>query len=496
MILWFLAACAPPAGTAITVDVSLGDAVVFDPKLSGDVNVSWAVRGSASDCAVTRIHFENAHGQVEEWDPEVAIAWDGRVTDTGAAFLPGPYAAVVDVACADGATASGVANGWVVRAGLATVDFVDDGTDANAPLAFHRLDLLTRAVTPVTMPEYAVVTGVSPLDDAAGTPREVVPVWADAGAPPWGADAVDSVDRNLPVAYRAGASMAMVVRVGDTAVGEDGHTWPASGLPVRAAPVGWTRRDDGSFVSPPLAETLGVSDQPITWQFEAELDGVWVPVGGSVVTTHRVYRTLGPGQLRDGTSLGFAANLAWVAVLAELAPALEGVEATPTAVLDAVRAHIYENPWVIYDPSDTDYSGYEGEYIYWSYAWSELSDWLDRDEGLNLWCHSVSCLLSVLANHEGVYAAQEVIGVGFTTNLTRAAGSESWVTWGFNAHSVVSPDAGLTIWDAAVDLDGDDDPSAEPVTPVSPVHMDGAEYLWRLSNDPITIVNQGQCYFR
>ena len=51
------------------------------------------------------------------------------------------------------------------------------------------------------------------------------------------------------------------------------------------------------------------------------------------------------------------------------------------------------------------------------------------------------------------------------------------------------------LWDASIDLDGDDDPYNEPVEAVSPMGMDGEEYLWRLSYDEIGIVNSGLCYF-
>lgn len=494
-LLVLLAACAPSVvATEARVEVTL-DHPVVDPRLDGFEGVTPTVRprGDAEGCAVEAVRVENAHGQAAALTP--GDAWDG-LDDAGAPFLPGPFAVVADVACADGARASGAAEGAVVRAGVATVDFVDpDGSQA--PLAFHRLDLVTREVTPVDMPEYAVVTGVSALDDEAGAPRAPVPVWTDPASPPWGRGPVDAVDRNLPAAYRAGASPRVRVTLGALAVGVDGHLHDADGgLPMRAAADGWTRLTDDTLDGPPLADTLGVADETVTWRFEAELDGTWHRLPGRQVTHHRLYRTLGPAQLRDGAELGFAANRAWVGVLAELAPVLEGRPATPEAVLDAVRGHLYDNPWVIYDPSDGDYSGYDGSYIYWNYAWSELSDWLDRGSGVRLYCHSMSCLLSVLANHEGAWATQEVLGVYFTTHLTRAAGTEDWLRWTFNSHSVVSPDGGLTLWDASVDLDADEDPANQPVTPLAPLGLPAEDYLAALSGDPIGIVNSGQCYFR
>ena len=173
---------------------------------------------------------------------------------------------------------------------------------------------------------------------------------------------------------------------------------------------------------------------------------------------------------------------------------MDGVPADPAAVLDAIRDWLHFNEWIYYDPNDASYSSYEGAYMYWTYTWSELGEWLDRTEGVHLYCHSVSCLFSVLAGSEGVYAPQQVLGVGFTTNYVRAAGTETWSTWGFNSHSVVSPDDGATLWDASIAMDGDGEPSALPVSEVHPKGLSFAEYTALLTADDIEIVNAGQCF--
>jgi len=498
VLLILVAACVPPTRT-LTSEVTLelaSDAGVVDPALDGfeGLGFRWTVSGDADDCELSALRVENPTGLLRTLAPGQPT-WDGR-DDAGARFPPGPWAAVGRVECADGASAEAAVEGLVVRAGVTTLDFVDDGTGAAVPLAYHRLDLVTQAVTPIDMPEYAIVTGSAPLDEADGSPRAPLDPWYDAGAPPWGRGAVDTVDRNLPVAVRAGGSLAVLATLATTTLAEDGSLWPASAVPLRALPLGWTRRDDGVVVSPATSPTLGSGEETLTWTFEAQVDGAWVPIPGEAPTFHRVYRTLGPAQLRDGSALGFAPAVAWVGALAELAPVLEGAPATVPEVLDRVRDHLYENRWVVYDPGDTDYSGYSGSYIYWDYTWSELSAWLDRTDGVRLYCHSMSCLLSVLVNHEGAYASQQVLGVGFDTYLTRAAGTDYWQRWSFNSHSVASPDEGLTLWDAAVDLDGDEDPWNEPVTAVAPKGLPYEDYLALLSPDDISIVNAGQCYFR
>ena len=201
----------------------------------------------------------------------------------------------------------------------------------------------------------------------------------------------------------------------------------------------------------------------------------------------RTLRTLSLSLLTVASVLGSQA------VLADTADAVQGAP-DAAAVMDGLRDRVYTDPWLLYDPSDSAYSDYDGAYMYWDSITSQLSDWLDRRQGLNLYCHSVSCLLSTLGQSWGADAEQIVLGVGFDTNLARAAGTETWGRWSFNSHSVATLDGGAHIWDASIDLDGDEEPDQQPVTPVSPKGMDGEEYLWRLTYDEIGIINRGKCF--
>ena len=108
----------------------------------------------------------------------------------------------------------------------------------------------------------------------------------------------------------------------------------------------------------------------------------------------------------------------------------------------------------------------------------------------------MSCLLSVLGNHWGIPAEQIVLGVGFQTNLTRAAGTEDWLRWSFNSHSVATLDDHALVWDGSVDLDGDSDPANQPVKALSPASMPLEDSLRALSPDEIGIVNSGRCFYR
>jgi len=207
-----------------------------------------------------------------------------------------------------------------------------------------------------------------------------------------------------------------------------------------------------------------------------------------------VYTLAGEPALLDGTSEGKAPAIPWVGILDDTATIMDGVPATDADVLDALRDYLFEHDYIIYDPGVGSYTDFEGPYIYWDNITAQLTPFLDRAVGLRLYCHSMSCMLSALAGNHGVHAEQLVLGVSFQTNLARAAGTDSWGRWGFNSHSVVSPDDGETIWDSSIAVDGDEDPYNEPVVETMPRGMPGEEYMWRLTYDDIDIVNQGLCY--
>lgn len=528
MMLLLLAACGTSTETTsgtpeVTLDFTTG--TVLDPKLEGAPVLRMSVLVTPfrdPDCAAV-VTISNPAGQartllvaLDAGNVQVGLAiWDGR-DDTGTPFDPGEVGYVATATCADGARASTTASGAVVRLGIATLDFVDQPEDApNIPLAYHKIDVATPGITVIdaATPEYRAAPGAawSDLDDASGEPLPTPTPFLSADVPPWGREDPASLAYNVPAAYPAGARARLEVMPGTTAVSvRTGGPFPALGDPalggpvIRAVPDGLTAVGDGRwavgtpvrFDSAALDDTLGRTELAVTWRWEAQAGEEWVAIPGSVTTTHRIYRTAGEPALRDGAGLGYAPPIPWIGTLEDLAPVLEGLPPDDAAVLDAVHDWLYENPWLVYDPSDGSYSGYEGPYIYWDYSWSELTGWLDRSDGTHLYCHSMSCLLSVLVGTEGVSAPQQVLGVGFTTNLVRAAGSESWSRWGFNSHSVVSPDGGATIWDAAIDLDGDEDPSNEPVSPLTAKGIPQEEYFWRLTYDPITIVNDGLCYVR
>lgn len=507
--LWLLLACGGGKETPPPViAVALPEGRTLDPRLDGAGDIEFVLAAeSASTCTFTA-EAQGPGGLVVPLTLDAGGEtgrWDGRDAD-GVPFDPGPAAIVVTATCEDGSAASTAEPVWILRLGIGTVNFggVKDktGADPHVPLAFHKLDLVTPGVTviPEDLPEYRAVH----VDDPGGQPLPPVEPWADPDMPPFEAAPPDTLSYNLPAAYVAGTAPRLVVAPVATAIAiRGGAEIPAipEGAPdLRLVVEGGTTEGNwvvGTRVAvdlEPLPDTLGRDDLSLTWSWEAYENGAWMTVPGTATTVHRVYRLAGQPVLRDGTEIGAAPAVAWVGALDDLAPAVQGVPAESAAVLDAIRDWIHLNPYVVYNPNDAAYSGYEGEYIYWEYAWSDLTEWLDRREGVELYCHSVSCLFSVLAGTEGIEAPQQVLGVGFYTNLTRAAGTEDWVRWSFNSHSLVSPDGGATLWDASVDLDGDGDPANLPAEAVAPKGMSYEQYTTLLTSDPIDIVNSGLCY--
>lgn len=465
---------------------------VLDPTLDGaslSVQVALEDQAAGATCTV-EVELDHEGGLVSlgSASPGQELTWDGLDLQ-GAPLPPGLATVRAWSSCDDGSRGSAELPFAIVRLAPASVDLSTVDPADSQPLAFHKSNLIQGAVERVDGAEYALAGGR--LDDA----EPVVAPWPDPDRPPW-TDDPDAVARNVPAGMVAGASPVVswtpVVETWDGPAIPEGVTvelrTPAEG-PWEAASVGLE----------PLAATVGVGEVPVLWSWAACLGASCTPaaVPGSRSTAHTVYRLYGPSQLRDGSAEGHADGTPWIGALADTVDAVEGIPADdPHALMDALRDRIHQDDWIVYDPSDSDYSEYDGSYIYWRSITSDLSDWLDRRLGTHLYCHSVSCLLSVMGDHWGVDAEQIVLGVGFQTNLARAAGSADWGRWYFNSHSVATLSDHALVWDAAVDLDGDEDPYNSPVEALSPKAMPLDDYLDALTYDDIGIVNSGRCYYR
>ena len=528
---WFMWSCSTGSTSmetlAVAVDLAFSDGAVIDPKLSDGetIAVGWALEGNEVDDCGVEIELSNPYEQrvsmASEAETSGSFEWDGY-DDKGSPFDPGPVTAIATATCANGTVGSGSADAFVVRLGVTEIDFVDAADGAgNVTLAYHKLNLVDFTVTPIHegIPEYfaGVVsdTALADLDDDEGVARTVVEPWTNPDVPPWAGDIPGTSQHNIPVGYVAESTVRVHATMGETAVSPTrgvaidalgAEEWAVLRPSLRLVPEGFDAVDGGETVTPGeemvldgalIDLGLGVHEMSIVWRWDAKLPGgEWQSVPGGQTTTHTLYVLAGQPVLLDGTEVGAAADLPWIGVLDDLAPAVQGLSADSDAVLDAVRDYLYDNSWLVYDPSDSAYTEYDGEYIFWESIEADLSGWLDREDGINLYCHSMSCLLSTLVGTLGVGAPQQVLGVGFRTNYGRAAGTDESDTWSFNSHSVVSPDDGATIWDASIDLDGDDDPSSQPIDPLSPKGLSGDEYFWRLTFDDIEIVNRGYCFIQ
>ena len=499
-----------PKGGALSA--SLPEGAVLDPRLQGAPTLALVVDADegAEGCALTA-QVEGPTGQQRTWSGEALWRedWDG-LDDDG---LPFDVGAARLIAACDGVEPGG-ADLVVLRLGLSAVDLGAGPDGGQVALAWHRRSLTQREIVPIDegTPELRIWGDdgyqLADLDDNAGAPRSPPPPWTDASVPPWD-DTPTLQAYNAPAAYVADTRIGLTVTAGARAVSARTLTpveaVPSDAPPLRLLASGLSPDDGEGLFTPgaalaftadaPVEDTLGRDTLTLDWRWQAWDGAAWIDVPGQLETQHRIWRLAGQPQLRDGADLGFAPATVWVAALEELQPDLQGVPADTASILDAIRDHINHDPYLIYNPSDSAYSDYKGSYIYWDYIWSDLGVWLDRTEGIDLYCHSVSCLFSVLAGHWGVYAPQQVLGVGFNTNYTLAAGTDTWKTWSFNSHSVVSPDDGLTVWDASIDLDGDGAPGSSPSEALSPKGLSLEEYLSLLTAGDIGIVNSGLCYF-
>ena len=252
------------------------------------------------------------------------LSWSGR-DDLDRYFDPGPATLSVEADCGDGFIPAFSETVHVVRLGIQSIDFHgadEDDDETHVPLAFHKRSIFETEVSPVgDRPEYlqgeSGILGAD-LDEDDGTPRAVVPTWADPDVPPWADGEVD--EHNVPTGYVAGEEVAVTVTLGEYAVSEArsirvdalGPT-PDEAPAVHLLLDGERVSDDpvtpGESVVVMLdaaSSTMGKETRTLTWSFEAETDGAWHTLPGAIETTHTMYTLAGPPALLDGTDVGKA----------------------------------------------------------------------------------------------------------------------------------------------------------------------------------------------
>ena len=492
-----------PFGTIVPTGGS-----VLDPKLGENPELGFSVEiKNEMGCPIS-VSITNGIGQERSYpDPVDRLSWNGR-DDHGHPFDPGTATVALRSSCDAATEVMDVTQAHVIRIGLHEIDFVDpEAGNGIVSLAFHKSSLSEVEVYPIgERAEYTSGQGGelgSSIDHDDGSARSPVPIWANPDVPPWADD--DDVEHNVPSAYITGRNMAVQARVGSVAVSQARSIAVPAWGPVPDEMPNIRLVDDEQAVLPDIRfsrdlgtapTTMGRHTRTIEWRFESESeDGRWHPIPGEIETQHALYVLVDEPALLDGRAIGASPAIPWVGVLHDTATIMDGVPATVSDTLDALRDYLFGHDYVLYDPSSPTYTEYEGSYMYWSSITAQMSSFLDRRAGLRLYCHSMSCMLSALAGNHGVRAEQIVLGVNFTTNYARAAGTDSWDRWTFNSHSVVTPDDGETIWDSSIALDGDaEQDDDERIEEIMPRGMGGEEYIRRLTGDDIEIINQSLCY--
>lgn len=494
------------------VYVNLPATTVLDPKLGGLVSGDVLLTGGPIDGCTHTLHAQDHLGRSRvileedaEWRDARAFSFDG-LDDDGFAFDPGRVDLVATVDCGELGAAVNLQPVSVVRLGAVAIDF--GGADS-VPLAYHAIGLGEPHVTELEgIPEYrngrAFAGELADLDDDDGEPRVPADPWLDPAIPPWGGDS-PTRRYSVPTGQVYGTFPQVTVSFGFDAVSPiTGLALPAGGIEPPILLVGGPALDGLQTWEPGTTRTwdmteaapdvLGYDEFELTLEYYALLEDEPVLIA-TETSTHPRYTLADQPRVPDGTWFDASPSVAWIGVLAEVNDAVAGLDgADHFALMDALRDQLHEDPFLVYNPSDSSYSSYDGSYITWDYTWVEMGDWLGRTSGVDLYCHSLACVLSSEANHIGLPAEYVTLAYNFRTHLTRAAGTEGWQSWSFNSHGVVTVDGGGHIWDAAVDYDGDEDPDHEPVTAVSAKGTPFDEYLELLTADDISQVNGGTCF--
>ena len=310
--------------------------------------------------------------------------------------------------------------------------------------------------------------------DAQGRPTEVPAPWDDLQSPP-----PAPTDINLPAAFVSTSHPTLTLTMGgDTSAAADGvlsveipgWTW-VSGVPAEGARLIFEK-------TAPLLDGPGVYEETLEVRTLAD---------GALLATQdlplRVYGVYGPPTF-DETE---APYLPWVAVIDPALRAMQGVAADPRLVATALVHHIFNDYGLTYDTryGASVYVSYGG----WSYneARMDMSAFIDLDNGRTVNCSDCAGILLNFANMVGVELEYAIIQPSFQLNLIKAIGQDDYTSCpfgpggcGFSYHAVTTIDSGGTIWDATLQLDGDDDPYASPSTELWAAETAGEEYLDRL----------------
>jgi hypothetical protein len=244
----------------------------------------------------------------------------------------------------------------------------------------------------------------------------------------------------------------------------------------------------------PLSETVGVIEEtlPIAFVVGAGDSELTVATQGLPV---RFYATLGPETF---TATDARYN-AWVAAIDPALRAIQGTAPEHDAVLNALVDWLYFDAEVSYDTryGASAYVSYRGDD--WTRANFQFSDFLERRMGPVVNCTDCAAILGAYANMLGAVLDYTIILQNFPLNQIKGIGLDEFTNCpfgrggcGFSYHAVTTDDAGGTIWDATLALDGDADPYSAPNEELLVQTISGEEYLDRLTDGDAVYKYQSQ----
>lgn len=455
-----------PGDSEPQLEALLTVAPAFDPLLGGPL----AIHTVAAGAETTTVTIHDADGQAVA---TVTDSWDGR--DESGELLPtGGYTVSLEATLGtlriEEQTAvrmvrCGVTGAWAEG---------DEGVSAtHVPLYWH--------VNRMVQGEDVPFTEAASLEDEQGDPVQLASPDDNLDFFPEGGA--------LPVAFTWDSRPILTLTLGDSTV------LGSSGLPgagVRVELDGWSAisgADDLDPATPVLLQAdealgagPGVLDETLHLRFLADdEDGTTWEIGEQSVPVRWYLLLDAPNFDRPEDPYN-----AWVAAIDPALRAIDGVEPTDEAVLDALVDWIYNDLGLAYDTryGASYFTNYQSG---WTPAVFELSSFLRPDAGRTVNCSDCASILSTWANMLGAPLVYSIVLQNFDLNYILAIGGDQFThcpfgSWGcsFSYHAVTTNDGGDTIWDATLALDGDADPSSSPSELLMVEGIDAQEYLERL----------------
>ena len=452
---------APTKGDTGSNDTGLGDAGSSAPAhfTSGDTG---AVPASAP--------FTLASGLAAGTD----FSWDGHAPD-GAPVASGAWTLEADLVDAKGALlVLDQQTIYVVRTGVIQGRFgvVGGADDQRIPLLWYRASGASPYWDDAGAENTFATSGVTQGSGFGETLLPVPEVWPDLAAPP-----TSSVDVNMPAAYAWDSRPTLGLTLADLGPAAGAATWTAE-------LDGWELVDgDPASGNLTFRKVDPLADGPSVVEGDLQLrlmaDGQLI---GTESIPYRLYATMGPPTFASSAS----PNMLWTAAADQALRGITGVEPDETAVLNALVAWVYDEADLAYD-TRSGASFYTGYYGSWSGGRINMRSFLDRSNGRIVNCSDCAGIMGAFANMLGVPLDYSIILSNFGLNEIKAIGIDDFTSCpfgptscGFSYHAVTTDDRSSHIWDATLDLDGDDDPGSEPWDELRVQEVPGDEYLDRL----------------